>query len=70
MQHTEVRRLDTPLAFPSANGTQFLRFWEAFDNAVCQAHIENLCLHDLCHSAASYLAMNSASLMEIAEILG
>jgi integrase len=42
----------------------------AFENSVKRAGIENFSFHDLRHSAASYLAMNGASLMEIAEILG
>ena len=41
--------------------------WEA---ALQQADIEDFTFHDLRHSAASYLAMNGASLNEIAEVLG
>ena len=34
------------------------------------AEIEDFRFHDLRHSAASYLAMNGASLAEIADVLG
>ena len=69
-QHAKVRRLDTWLVFPKPTGGKFLRFREAFDNAVERAGIADFRFHDLRHSAASYLAMNGASLMEIADILG
>jgi integrase len=35
-----------------------------------RAKISDFRFHDLRHSAASYLAMNGASLAEIAEVLG
>ena len=41
-----------------------------FETALKKAQIEDFRWHDLRHSAASYLAMNGASLAEIAEILG
>ena len=42
----------------------------AWDHAVLRANIENFRFHDLRHSTASYLAMNGASLAEIADVLG
>jgi len=41
--------------------------WEA---ALREANIQDFRFHDLRHSAASYLAMNGATLAEIAEVLG
>ena len=63
-----VRRIDTDLVFPFKGGKQGLRApWE---KALKKAEIEDFRFHDLRHSAASYLAMNGATLAEIAEILG
>lgn len=45
----------------------FRRYWDA---AVKAAQIEHCRIHDLRHSAASYLALSGASLLEIAEVLG
>jgi integrase len=45
----------------------FRPHWEA---AVKAAELENFRFHDLRHSAASYLAMSGASLLEIADVLG
>ena len=42
----------------------------AWAYAVKRAGITDFRFHDLRHSAASYLAMSGASLMEIAEVLG
>ena len=69
-QHEAVSRLDTHLLFPSdkVNKPMDLRFpWK---RALKQAQIEDFRFHDLRHSTASYLAMNGASLAEIADVLG
>ncbi|MFM7852107.1 MAG: site-specific integrase, partial [Flammeovirgaceae bacterium] len=69
-QHAKVRRLDTNLVFPSRKGDVPAVIRAAFENALEIAEIKDFRFHDLRHSAASYLAMNGASLAEIAEVLG
>lgn len=69
--HAKVRRIDSPLVFPSDRNPQKpidLR-WH-FEKALEAAEITDFHWHDLRHCTASYLAMNGASLAEIAEILG
>jgi integrase len=41
-----------------------------WETALARAEIADFHFHDLRHSAASYLAMNGASLAEIADTLG
>jgi integrase len=69
-QHVRVRRIDTPLVFPNAQGTHPLDPRKAWETVRKQAAIADFRFHDLRHSTASYLAMNGASLAEIAEVLG
>ncbi|MAO39388.1 MAG: integrase [Pseudohongiella sp.] len=66
----EGQQRDGDLVFPNADGSKpaFLRF--EWDKALQAAGIEDFRFHDLRHSAASYLAMNGATLAEIAEVLG
>lgn len=72
----KVRRLDTDLLFPSSNSPRNggpvrpIDLRKPWETALTRAGIENFHFHDLRHSAASYLAMNGASLAEIAETLG
>lgn len=42
----------------------------SWENALASSDVENFRWHDLRHTAASYLAMHGATLMEISEILG
>jgi len=71
VQHlAKVRRLATPLLFPRADGRQPIDLRAAWARALEEADISDFRFHDLRHSAASYLAMNGASLVEIAAILG
>lgn len=64
------RKLHTTLLFPGKFPKQHVQIRSAWETAVRKARIENLRFHDLRHSCASYLAMNGASLAEIAEVLG
>ncbi|MDD2723872.1 MAG: site-specific integrase [Methylovulum sp.] len=70
-EHGKIRRLDTPLLFPSnKEPLNPIDLRKPFENALNAADIEDFHWHDLRHCTASYLAMNGASLAEIAEVLG
>jgi len=76
----KVRNVNTNLLFPASRPQpgespkdihympMFVR--KAWYEALKKANIENFRFHDLRHSAASYLVMNGASLVEIADVLG
>ncbi|MBL8202420.1 MAG: site-specific integrase [Chromatiales bacterium] len=65
------RPIDRGLIFRSPHAADrpfnFRPHWE---RAVTAAELGNFRFHDLRHSCASYLAMNGASLLEIADVLG
>lgn len=74
-QLADVRRSDCNLLFPSNTATNGkarkpIDLRKPWMTALQQAEIADFHFHDLRHSAASYLAMNGASLAEIAEVLG
>ena len=70
-EHAKVRRLDTPLLFPGIEDAgKPLNLRPVFKIALDSAGITDFKWHDLRHCTASYLAMNGASLAEIAEVLG
>ncbi|WP_045225428.1 tyrosine-type recombinase/integrase [Methyloterricola oryzae] len=67
----KVRRLDTDLLFPGkSDPNEPIDLRQPWEVAIERAEIHDFRFHDLRHSAASYLAMNGASLAEIAETLG
>jgi integrase len=67
----KVRRLDTDLLFPGkVDPSEPIDLRQPWEKALERAEIHDFRFHDLRHSAASYLAMNGASLAEIAETLG
>ncbi len=69
-EHAKLRNLKCDYLFPSEQKCQPIDIRRAWVNAVKNAGIEDFRFHDLRHSAASYLAMNGASIAEIAEVLG
>jgi integrase len=70
-EHAKIRRLDTNLLFPSERRPQQpIDLRKSFANALEIAQISDFKWHDLRHCTASYLAMDGASLAEIAEVLG
>lgn len=70
IEHRKERKLETDLLFPGKNSNKPIDLRKPFENALKQAEIEDFRWHDLRHCTASYLAMNGASLAEIAEVLG
>jgi len=59
------------LVFPSRlQPTRPMAFEARWAQALREAHIRGFRFHDLRHSAASYLAQNGATLLEIADLLG
>lgn len=68
----QERSLHTDLLFPSHRHpkTKAIELQKLWDDSIEAAGIEDFRFHDLRHSAASYLAMNGASIAEIAAVLG
>jgi integrase len=69
-QHAKGRCPGTSLVFPDAKGRKPLSMKDAFANSVQRAGIADFRFHDLRHTFASYLAMQGASLLDIATVLG
>ena len=69
---SESKKGKTNLLFASKknNGKTPVDIRTAWEVALRKAGIADFRFHDLRHSAASYLAMNGATLAEIAEVLG
>lgn len=67
------RRIDTHLLFPARKGQKLQKSADLRSPwlvALRKAEITNFRFHDLRHCTASYLAMNGATQMEIAAVLG
>lgn len=69
-EFSKIRNIKSDYVFIRPDGEKIIYFKEKFTDAVGKAKITDFHFHDLRHTAASYLAMNGASLLDIAEILG
>lgn len=69
-EHEAERPVSCDYVFPSKNFKRCVDIRSPWETALKRAEIIDFKFHDLRHSAASYLAMNGASLAEIAEVLG
>lgn len=68
--HYKNRNENTNLVFPAKNLQNPIDIRTPFETALQRAEIKDFRWHDLRHSCASYLAMNGATLAEIAGVLG
>ncbi len=66
----KVRRIDSDLVFYGNDVSKPVDLTKPWTTAVAKAKLKDFRFHDLRHSAASYLAMNGASTIEIAAVLG
>ena len=66
-----INQPTNPLVFPAPySPSKPIDIRSAWETALEKANISNFRFHDLRHTAASYLAMNQASLLEIGTLLG
>jgi integrase len=65
-----TRRPGIAWVFPGVTGLRPMKVDGAWHAARRRAGLDDFRFHDLRHTAASYLAMSGASLLDIAEILG
>lgn len=66
----KLRLISSDLLFPGKSGIRPLEINRPWYTALSKANIEDFRFHDLRHCTASYLAMNGATLIEIAAVLG
>jgi integrase len=69
-EHSKIRRVNSDLVFPGKDFKNPIDIRTPWETALKRAEISDFKWHDLRHSCASYLAMNGATLAEIAEVLG
>lgn len=69
-RRSKIRRIDAPYVFPGRKRGKPLDPRAPFERACKAAGLEGFRWHDLRHTAASYLAMNGATLAELSDILG
>ncbi len=69
-EHSKIRNIKNPFVFTGRTQSHANFPRKAWETALQRAEIEDFTFHDCRHSAASELAMNGASLHEIAAVLG
>lgn len=69
-ERSRIRRIDCDCVFPQEHQSKPVDIDRDFARARDKAKVPDFRFHDLRHSAASYLAMNGATLAEIAAVLG
>lgn len=69
-QHSKIRKINSEYVFTRPDGKKPVDLRHQWDEAIKKAKLDDFRFHDLRHTAASYLAMNGATLVEISEILG
>jgi integrase len=70
VEHHKNRNQNSEFVFPAKNLVSPIDIRAPFNTALKRAEIKDFRWHDLRHSCASYLAMNGATLAEIAGVLG
>ena len=68
--YKKVRNIKSDYLFIGSDGEHVMDLRFGFYEVVKKIHFEDFHFHDLRHTTASHLAMNGASLLEIATILG
>jgi len=68
--HHTSKAAPSDYLFPRSDGLAPMEIRKHWEAALKSAEITDFRFHDLRHTAASYLAMNGATLAEIAEVLG
>lgn len=69
-EFSKIRQINSKLVFPHADGKKPMDLRWYWEQVVKNAKIEDFTFHDTRHCAGSNLAMNGASLLDIADILG
>ena len=67
---SKIRRIGSDLMFPGRDPARPHAVRHSWYDALKAAELDDFRFHDLRHTAASYLAMNDASVAELSEILG
>lgn len=69
-EHNKIRKINSNYVFARSDGKKPIDLRHQWEESVKRAGLEDFRFHDLRHTAASYLAMNGATLVEISDILG